>query len=128
MRDHTDPEIVAELTRAKSGPITVDITTIGRRSGRPQRIEIWVIQVGDRLVIGGTPGARDWLANVRADPSMTLHLKDEVPADLAFGAVEISDAAIRREIWTHPVTGWYRGQATVDDLIAHAPTVELSPR
>ena len=38
---------------------TIDLTTFGRRSGLPRRIEIWWFQVDDRFVITGTPGRRD---------------------------------------------------------------------
>ena len=124
---HSDPAIMAELERATAGPITVDITTTGRRSGELQRIEIWVVKIGGRLVVGGTPGPRDWFANVRADPAMMLHLKDEVPADLTYSAHEVSDPDARREIWSHGATKWYREQCSLGDLIAGAPTVELSP-
>jgi hypothetical protein len=119
------PEIVAEFERAAAGPITVDITTTGRSSGLLQRIEIWIVLIGHRIVIGGTPGPRDWLANVRADPSITVHLKDALEVDVAMTAIEVTDVAVRRAIWEHRSTLWYRGQASVDDLIAGAPTVEL---
>lgn len=128
MDAHADPAVVAELDRASVEPLTVDITTTGRRSGRFQRIEIWVVKVGERLVIGGTPRPRDWLANLHADPRMVLHLKDAVEADLHYEAREVVDPRSRREIWTHPSTAWYRGQTELEDLIAHAPTVELTPR
>lgn len=128
MDPHDDPAVIEELAGAGSSPITVDITTTGRRSGEPRRIEIWVVKVGDRLVIGGTPGRRDWFANVAADPRMTLHLKGAVVADLAYRATAVVDADVRREIWTHPITKWYRGQSNVEELLAGAPTVELSPR
>ncbi len=72
MNKHEDPAIVASIERAAEGPITVDITTTGRRSGMAQRIEIWVVKIGDRLVIGGTPRPRDWLANLRVDPALRI--------------------------------------------------------
>ena len=106
----------------------MDITTTGKRSGEPRRIEIWLVKIGERLVIGGTPRPRDWLANVRADPAMTVHLKHDVVADLSYSAQEVIDPVTRREIWTHAATKWYRGQNDLDDLIEHAPTVELSQR
>jgi hypothetical protein len=127
MNKHEDPAIVASIERAAGGPITVDITTIGRRSGTAQRIEIWVVKIGDRLVIGGTPRPRDWLANLRVDSALTLHLKDDVIADLSYVAAEVSDLDVRREIWTHPSTEWYRARSSVEDLITTAPTVELTP-
>lgn len=123
-----EQRVAAALDQASAGPLTVDITTTGRRSGEPRRIEIWVVKVGERVVIGGTPGARDWIANLRRDPRMTLHLKgdpDGVVADLPGTATELLDPAVRREVWEHPATHWYRTQTDVDDLVANAPTVEF---
>ncbi len=103
-------------------PRTIDITTTGRRTGERRRIEIWWFRIGDRFVITGTPGRRDWLANVRADPRMTLHL----PAgDVDVTATEITDAAIRAEVIDHPDTSWYVSQAERGRLIGEAPMIEL---
>jgi len=121
-----DATATAELDRAADGPITVDITTTGRRSGEPRRIEIWVVKVGERVLIGGTPGRRDWIANLRADPRLMVHLKESVVADLPATATEVADPDVRREVWTHLTTNWYRGQTPLDDLIADAPLVELA--
>jgi len=120
------PDLQVELDRAATGPITVDITTTGRKSGEPRRIEIWVVKVGNRVVIGGTPRPRDWLANVRADPSMVVHFKERAVFDASATAVEVTDPEVRREIWEHLSTTWYRGQTPVEELIATAPTVELT--
>ena len=115
-----------ELDAAGAGPITVDITTIGRHSGEPRRIEIWIVRVGDRGIGGGTPGRRDWLANLRADPSITVHFKEQgVRVDVHGRAVEILDRNERREVWEHRSTDWYRSQTPVEELIASAPTVEV---
>jgi deazaflavin-dependent oxidoreductase (nitroreductase family) len=55
----------------------VDITTTGRRSGRPRRIEIVFHNIGGRIYISGTPPPRrrNWLANLDARPELTLHLR-----------------------------------------------------
>ena len=53
---------------------TIHITTTGRRSGLPRRVEIWWFRVDGRFIITGTPGRRDWVANLRADPRLTLHV------------------------------------------------------
>ena len=116
----------AELDAAAEGPITVDITTTGRRSGEPRRIEIWIVRVRDSIVIGGTPGRRDWLANLRADPSITVHFKERGElVDVPGTAAEIVDHTRRREIWEHRSTHWYRTQTSSEELIAAAPTVEV---
>ena len=35
----------------------IDITTIGRKTGEPRRIEIWFHRIDGRYYITGTPGA-----------------------------------------------------------------------
>jgi deazaflavin-dependent oxidoreductase (nitroreductase family) len=114
-------QIRAALDRA----MTVDITTTGRRTGEPTRIEIWMFKVGDRYIITGTPGPRDWYANVLADPRMIVHLKDGLPVDLDAVATPISDPSIRRQVLNAPNTSWYRTQTTLADLVANSPMVEL---
>ena len=52
--------------------LTIDITTTGRRSGQARRIEIWMLDVDGRFFITGTPGRRDWLANLLADPGSSF--------------------------------------------------------
>ena len=103
---------------------TVDITTTGRSSGLPRRVEIWMYAVVGRYVITGTPGPRDWYANLLADPSMTLHLPDGT--DLAALAAPIDDDEIRRAVFTADRTWWYRSQVPVDELVASSPMVELT--
>lgn len=106
--------------------LTVDITTMGARSGRPRRIEIWLLGIDGRSFITGTPGPRSWLANLRRDPRLRVHLKQAVVADLAAVAHEVTDEATRRHVLGHPKAEWYRGQAPLDDLVARSPMVELT--
>lgn len=104
---------------------TVDITTIGRRSGEPRRLEIWITDVDGRFFITGTTGRRDWLANLRANGSVTVHLQRDTCADVAMTAVEVTDAATRSMVFEHPAAAWYRDQEPLDVLVAEAPMVEL---
>ena len=77
---------------------TIDITTIGRQSGQPRRLEIWFHNLDGDVYITGTPGKRDWYANLLAQPSFTFHLKGSVVADLPARATSITDPAERRAI------------------------------
>jgi hypothetical protein len=79
---------------------TVDITTTGRRSGAPRRIETWFHRVDDVVYLTGTPGKRDWAANLEAEPAFTFHLKNGVEADLAARATAIVDETERRRVFT----------------------------
>ena len=105
---------------------TIDITTNGRRSGRPRRIEIWMLDVDGRFFITGTPGRRDWLANLRADPRLVVHLKQRAGLDLDARATPVADPATRRQVLEHLTARWYRSQTTLDDLVASAPMVEVT--
>jgi hypothetical protein len=78
---------------------TIDITTIGRTSGLPRRIETWFYRVDDQIYLTGSPGRRDWYANLLANSSFTFHLKQSVAADLPARATPITDPEERRAIF-----------------------------
>lgn len=118
------PDIDTALAR----DLTIDITTTGRRSGRPRTIEIWFLAIDDRVFITGTPGPRDWYANLLADESLTFHLKESVRADLEARARPVGDEATRRFVFEHRTARWYREQTDLDDLVANAPMVEVTFR
>jgi hypothetical protein len=77
---------------------TIDITTIGRRSGTPRRIETWFYRADDTVYLSGMPGRRGWAANLEAEPAFTFHLKNGIQADLPARATPIVDVAERRRI------------------------------
>ncbi|MBA3415175.1 MAG: nitroreductase family deazaflavin-dependent oxidoreductase [Chloroflexia bacterium] len=86
------------IRQALAADRTIDITTTGRASGLPRRIETWFYRVGDRIFLSGSPGKRDWYANLLAEPRFTFHLKRSVTADLPARATPMTDPAARREI------------------------------
>lgn len=96
-----DPNVAKALEIDRSSGArerTVDITTIGRRSGTPRRIETWFHRVDGTVYLTGTPGPRGWAANLEADPAFTFHLKNGVQADLPAHARQVVDEAERRRI------------------------------
>src|SRR3954463_9776152 len=104
---------------------TIDITTTGRRSGQPRRIEIWMLDVDGRFFITGTPGRRDWLANLLADPHLIVHLKRRTVTDIEATAARVTDPATRRPVLEHLTATWYRTETAIDDLVETAPMVEV---
>ena len=117
-----DPEILTALETDE----TIDITTTGRKSGKPQRIEIWFRRIDGRTYITGTPGTRDWYANMLAEPRFIFHLKRSVRADLPATAAPVSDPAERRRIFSHPAMAWYRGRVeSIEALVKGSPLVEV---
>jgi deazaflavin-dependent oxidoreductase (nitroreductase family) len=105
----------------------VDITTIGRTSGQPRRIEIAFHVIDGRIYISGQPNParrRSWLANLEAQPSFTFHLKNGVKADLPATARIIDDAAERKAILTHVARAWQR--TDLDAMVAYSPLIEVT--
>jgi F420H(2)-dependent quinone reductase len=78
---------------------TIDITTIGARTGRARRIEIWFYRVDGQVYLSGLPGRQSWPFNLRTNPGFTFHLKHGVHADLQAVATEVSDGAERRRVF-----------------------------
>jgi deazaflavin-dependent oxidoreductase (nitroreductase family) len=79
---------------------TIDITTVGRHSGEPRRIEIVFYRFEDSIYLSGIPAPkpRGWLLNLVADPHLVFHLKHDVIADLPATATVLTDPDERRRI------------------------------
>jgi deazaflavin-dependent oxidoreductase (nitroreductase family) len=77
---------------------TIDITTHGRKTGQLRRTELWFHQIEGQIYLTGSPGRRDWYANLLVHPEFTFHLKQSVTADLRARATPILDSARRRTI------------------------------
>ncbi len=116
---------------------TIDITTTGRRSGQPRRIEICFYRVADAIYLSGVPGprTRDWLVNLAASPHFTFHLKHAVQADLPAEAEVITDPAERRRVLTPivddyndrnggPDSPWPRG--VLEEWVERSPLALVS--
>jgi deazaflavin-dependent oxidoreductase (nitroreductase family) len=104
---------------------TIDITTLGRRSGRPRRIEIVFFAIDGRVWISGLPGRRGWIANLSADPRLTFHLKGRVNADLPASARIVTDDAERRPVLEHVTSSWGR-RAQLPAFLDRAPLIEVT--
>jgi deazaflavin-dependent oxidoreductase (nitroreductase family) len=72
------------------------LTTIGRRTGRPHRIEIWFAEHNGRLyLLAGGRERADWVRNLRANPRVTVELGGETRDGVAH-VVEADTADDRR--------------------------------
>jgi deazaflavin-dependent oxidoreductase (nitroreductase family) len=105
-------EMNPQIWQAIQSGLTCDITTIGRKSGQPRRIEIWYFVVDQKVYITGTPGSRDWLANLQVQPQMIFHVKQGAQADLPAQAMIISDPKERERIMgaIRAQNSWFRAQ------------------
>jgi deazaflavin-dependent oxidoreductase (nitroreductase family) len=115
-----------EIDSALQGVHTVDITTAGRKSGRPRKLEIVSHNIDGRIYISGIPfpKRRSWLANLDANPHMTFHLKGKVRADIPATARVIEDEAERRAILPHIARNW--GRKDLEQMVRFSPLIEVT--
>jgi deazaflavin-dependent oxidoreductase (nitroreductase family) len=115
-----------EIDGALQGVHTVDITTTGRKSGKPRKLEIVFHNIDGRIYISGIPfpNRRSWLANLEANPHMTFHLKGKVRADLPATARVIVDEAERRAILPHIARNW--GRKDLETMVKQSPLIEVT--
>jgi deazaflavin-dependent oxidoreductase (nitroreductase family) len=116
------------ITGALASGHTIDITTTGRKTGEPRRIEIVFHNIDGRLIITGSPRSdrkRAWIYNLEADPSLTFHLKGRVTADLPATARIITEPTERRTIAV-----WVKANAwpnqDVEAMTEWAPMIEVT--
>jgi deazaflavin-dependent oxidoreductase (nitroreductase family) len=106
----------------------IDITTKGRRTGTPRRIEIVFHNLDGRIVISGMPvpgRTRAWIHNLEADPSITFHFKGpKAQGDVDGTARVVTDPAERRELLAGVARNWNR--TDVDAMVAHSPLIEVT--
>jgi hypothetical protein len=103
----------------------IDITTTGRTSGRPSRVEMWFHNLDGEIYISGSPGTRDWYANMLVNPDFTFHLKGSVTADLPARATPITDPDARRPIMARILSG-INSSGDLEAWVARSPLVAVS--
>lgn len=89
-----------------------DLTTTGRRSGRPHTVEIWFALHDDSLFIIGDPSRPDWYRNVVADGAVELRLGD---LHLAGRAAPVTDV-VRRRLAGRLLAQKYRESLSTTDV------------
>jgi deazaflavin-dependent oxidoreductase (nitroreductase family) len=111
---------------------TIDITTLGARSGIPRRVEVWFHRVDGRWYLTGMPVPRSWYANLRAHPRFVVHLKHRVTADLPATAAPVDEPTRRRvitavlDLQNRPeIAARVSRRQELDDWLARSPLVEI---
>jgi len=115
---------------------TIDVTTTGRRSGQPRRIETVFYRFENDVFLSGIPAPRPraWLLNLVAEPHFVFHLKHRVIADLPAIATVISEPGERRRILSQFVDEFNRRNgpdspwptAVLQEWVEGSPLVRVS--
>jgi deazaflavin-dependent oxidoreductase (nitroreductase family) len=87
------------------------LTTTGRRSGRPHRIEIWFALGPDAVYLLSGGGDRsDWVRNLIVSPDVTLELGAERRAAKARVVKDPEEDALARRLLVEKYRPRYRGE------------------
>lgn len=98
------------------------LTTTGRRSGRPHRIEIWFLEDDDAVYLFSGSGIRsDWIRNLRRDPRVGLELPGRPAQPYSASVLDHPDEKLRRRMDDRyygtgphdPLTEWARCSTVV---------------
>lgn len=77
------------------------LTTTGRVTGRAHEIEIWFALAEDgttMYLLAGAGAASDWVRNLRADPSATVHVADVTVAARGRVITDDEEARVARDL------------------------------
>lgn len=86
------------------------LTTTGRKSGRPHEIEIWFcLQDATLYMLSGGGEKSDWVANLVANPAVTVRLGDRTFSGIARVVNEPSEDALARKLLLEKYEPGYAG-------------------
>jgi deazaflavin-dependent oxidoreductase (nitroreductase family) len=120
------PEVGAALEHIRDAS-TIELTTVGRRTGRQHTTPIWfVVSDGKVLVQAGKDGKTDWYQNLRKTPMVTLR---QGAYSFRARAVPVADPVqierihrlFRDKYMSARVLSWFGSS------IGHGAPVELTP-
>ena len=99
---------LCELAREKH----CEVTTRGRRSGRPHKVPVWFATDGDSLFLATLKLDRDWPKNLRANPEVSIrigNLRLEGRARLVEEPVEREsiERLLRKKYLSTRIAGWF---------------------
>lgn len=106
---------------------SVELTTIGRESGKPRAVTIWfVTDDGTVYVQSGKEGKTHWYRNLLENPAVSLRFDEVV---LRGRAEPVSDPALRehvhelfrRKYWTARIMGWFGGEIGQGEVVRIEP-------
>jgi deazaflavin-dependent oxidoreductase (nitroreductase family) len=87
------------------------LTTTGRRSGRPHRIEIWFAVDDDAVyVLSGGGDRSDWVRNLMVSPDVILELGAERRPTTARVVTDPEEDALARRLLVEKYRPRYRGE------------------
>jgi deazaflavin-dependent oxidoreductase (nitroreductase family) len=104
-----------EDVRAVEDESTVDLVTVGRKSGLERRATIWFVTDGGRIYVqSGKDGGTDWYRNLTKNPDVKLELPSRTLAGRARMGEDGEESRrvhelFRKKYWLARLAGWVGG-------------------
>ena len=86
---------------------------------------MWFHNVDEEIYLSGTPGRRDWYANLMADPAFVFHLKQSVVLDLPARGTPVLETDERRRVLTE-ITQRVGAAGRIEDWMSSAPLIHVT--
>jgi deazaflavin-dependent oxidoreductase (nitroreductase family) len=87
------------------------VTTTGRVSGRPHKIEIWFSLNNSTLyLLSGGMDRSDWVKNMRANPSVVVRIGNRTFAGVARFVLDALEETQARHMLATKYQGWREGR------------------
>jgi hypothetical protein len=87
---------------------------------------MWFQNLDGQIYLTGTPGRRDWYANLLTNPSFTFHLKESLVADLSARATPVTEPERRRALLSRMLMTLGRQQGDLEAWVAGSPLVSVT--
>jgi deazaflavin-dependent oxidoreductase (nitroreductase family) len=103
-----------------AGAEVLSLTTTGRRSGQPRKIEIWFTERGARFYVIAEEGERaHWVRNLLADPRVEWRVGER----RFTGRARVVDGAVGAAVQALSAAKYGWGDGLVVELTPHGPAV-----
>jgi deazaflavin-dependent oxidoreductase (nitroreductase family) len=123
-----NPAPAGEWSRFADEPFCY-LTTRGRVTGRPHRIEIWFALAGSTVYfLSGGRDRSDWVKNLRVTPEVTVELGRHVYAGRARVVADPTEDERARTLVHDKYARTYRGDLSRWRRTALPVAVDLQPR
>ena len=71
-----DDATLATRLAAVANQSNAQITTVGRKTGKPHTVTVWFVADGDAIYLTTLDEHRDWVQNAEKSPAVTLSIDD----------------------------------------------------
>ena len=120
------PEVATALGRIREAS-TIDLTTVGRKTGKPHTRPVWFVVDDGKILVQAGKDKRDWYKNLLQNPTVTVRQGDYQFRTHAKPVTDPERTKRIHELFLHKYTSaWLL--SFVGSSIGRGQPVELQPQ